>query len=106
MSISITSDALSHLRQLREEKKFCEERFYPGAATEQIRIACEARVNDFLEDAISSLQRGTNRQELFTRARTLAHTFASEDTEEREKVDDYIGEVMRIIGIEDWAENI
>jgi hypothetical protein len=106
MKIPVTPDALNRLRRLQDEKKFSDERFYPGAPTEKIRIECERRVNDFLADSISLLQTGTDKEALFTRARALRHTFDEEDTEEREKVDDCIGETMRVVGIEDWTEHV
>jgi hypothetical protein len=106
MNVPITLEALDRLQRLQQDKKFSEERFYPGAPTEKIRLDCERRVNDFLDDVISLLQRGTERGILFARARALSETFDHEDTEEREKVDDYIGETMRIIGIEDWTEHV
>ena len=106
MSISITPEVLNQLQHLRLKKKFTEEHFYPGAPSEGIRIECERRVNDFLRDVIGSLERGTERDDVFARAKALSETFAEEDTEERERADDYIGETMRIIGLDDWTEHV
>ena len=106
MSAPIAPEALSRLRQLQQKPKFSPERYYPGAPNEDIRSRCEKRVNDFLSGVISSLQRDSQREDVFTQARALNSTFAKEDTEEREKVEDYIGETMRIIGLEDWTEHV
>src|SRR5258708_1132699 len=106
MSLSITPETLNRLEHFRQERKFAEDSFYPGAPTEEIRSACEQRVNDFLGNIISRLQSGTERDDIFARARALTETFAEEDTEEHEKVGDYIGEAMRIIGLEDWTEYV
>lgn len=106
MNISITSDILARLQHLQHERKFAETEFYPGAVTEEIRLECERRVNVFLADLIILLQGGTSREDLFVQARVLIETFAEEDTEEREQVDNYIGEAMGIIGLEDWTEHI
>ena len=106
MSIPITQDALARLRNLGRDRKFSEDPYYPGAPTEEIRSACERRVNDFIADMIIVLERGTERDDLFARAKTLCATFDDEDTEEREKVGDYIGDAMRIIGLEDWTEHV
>lgn len=106
MSIPVTPDVVGRLRRLQGEKKFVEERYYPGAASEQIRLECERRVNEFLEETTRTLEVGTDRDALFARARALGRAFDGEDTEEREKVDDYIGEAMRIIGIKDWTEHV
>jgi hypothetical protein len=83
-----------------------EEKFYPGAPTEEIRLECERRVNEFLGDLITLFQKGTERDGLFARAKALNKTFTEDDTKEREKVGDYIGEAMRIIGLEDWTEHV
>jgi hypothetical protein len=90
------------LRHLQQERKFAEEDFYPGAPTEEIRRKCEQRVNDFLESFIDLLQKGAPSGALVARSRELEAAFHDEDTEEREKVGDYIGEAMRIIGVKHW----
>jgi Domain of unknown function (DUF4844) len=106
MNISVTEEALNQLEHLQRQTKFTEEDFYPGAPTEDIRVACERRVNDFLRDAIHALRNGVEREELFERARALQRSFNEEDTEEAEKVGDYIGETMCTLGIEDWADHV
>jgi hypothetical protein len=104
MSIRITPQAFAVLQGIRDRKKFVAERFYPGAPTEQIRLRCEASVNGFLDEVLSALQRGANKQELFEHTRKLRASFAQDDPEEREKADDYVGEMMRTIGIDDWID--
>jgi len=106
MNILATPDAMKGLQQLREERKFCTERYYPGAPTEEIRSECEKLVNDFLDDTVALLRSGAEPERLFARARALSQAFRSSDTEEREKADYYIGEAMRIIGLQDWMEHI
>jgi len=102
MSISFTPETLSRLRHLQQERKFAEEDFYPGAPTEDIRVECERRVNHFLDRVISLLQDGTTKDALIAQTTELQATFQHDDTEEREKVGDYIGETMRIISIKYW----
>jgi|ERR1022692_493946 hypothetical protein len=104
MSIHITPQAFAALQGLRDKKKFVAERFYPGAPTEEIRLRCEASMNGFLDEVLSALQRGANKLELFEHTKKLHASFAQDDTEEREKVDDYVGEMMRTIGVDDWTE--
>ena len=106
MSISITSDQLNSLHRLQQETKFSEEEFCPGAPTEEIRVRCEQRVNGFISDLISLLERGVDRGAVFGRARALEKSFGKEDTEERERVGDYIGDAMRIIGLDDWTDHV
>ena len=84
---------------MREEKKFVEEGVYPGAPTEEIRSRCEARVNRFLDEVQAILSGSGKKEDAVRRARVLEDSFAGEDTEEREKVGDYIGEVMRLLRI-------
>jgi hypothetical protein len=68
MNVPASPDAMSRLQHLREEKKFCEARYYPGAPTEEIRSECERLVNEFVDDALILLRSGTDREGLFTRA--------------------------------------
>ena len=98
-----TPEVFSTLQALRDNKKFVEERFYPGAPSEEIRLRCEARVNRFLDEVIAVLQRGAKKEEFFASARALEDSFDAEDTEEREKADDYVGEAMRSLGLDDWT---
>ena len=106
MNIRLTPEALKQLEDFQLERKFSQEEFYPGAPSEEIRCNCERRVNVFVHEVVSLLQRGTKRDHIFGRAKALIRAFADEDTEEREKADDYICEVMRIIGLEDWTEHV
>lgn len=106
MNIPATPDAMKALQHLREERKFCAERYYPGAPTEELRSKCERLVNDFLDDTSDLLRSGADRDKLFARAGALTQAFQSSDTEEREKADDYIGETMRIVGLQDWMEHV
>lgn len=106
MKIAVSEATFSHLEFLRRQTKFTAEHSYPGAPTEEIRLACERRVNDYLQETIVALRKGIEREELFERARALNRSFAEEDTEEAERVDDYIGETMRAIGIEDWMDHV
>ena len=104
MSINITPRAFATLQGLRDKKKFVAERSYPGAPTEEIRLRCEACVNDFLDGVLAVLRHGAKKEDLFECTRRLHASFEEADTEEREKVDDYVGEMMRTIGIDDWSD--
>ena len=104
MSINVTPQAFATLQDLRDKKKFVAERFYPGAPTEEIRLRCETTVNGFLDEVLDVLRRGVQKEDLFECTRKLHASFDEEDTEEREKVDDYVGETMRTIGVDDWTD--
>ena len=106
MKIKATPEIVSELKALQASEKFTEEDFYPGAPTEEIRSSCEGRVNDFIGDVLALLAAEADREDIFSRARVLTQTFEEEDTEEREKVDDYIGETMALLGIEDWTDHL
>jgi hypothetical protein len=99
LMILMTPDALNQLEDFQKQLKFTEEGFYPGAPTEEIRVRCEQQVNVYLQEVIHLLMNGCERKALFERARTLCKAFDDEDTEERDKVGEYIGEVMIIIGL-------
>ncbi len=106
MKIESTPKIVSELSALQASEKFTEEDYYPGAPNEEIRSSCEGRVNDFIRDVLALVVAGTDREEIFSRARVLIETFEEEDTEEREKVDDYIGETLALLGIEDWTDHL
>lgn len=103
MPINLSPAALESIRELRQTKKYVEEDLYPGAPTEEIRIECERKTNEYLDRALEALKEGTSRQELFGLTEELFESFEEEDTEEREKVGDYVGSLMRAVGIEDWT---
>lgn len=98
-SIPYTPEILDRLRALLLTRKFTAEFFYPGAPTEDIRVECERRVNQFLEQVISLLLRGAPGKAIVAEATELETKFQFEDTEEHERAGDYIAEAMRIIGI-------
>lgn len=106
MNLDFTPEASATLQRLRSEKKFTKEEFYPGAPTEEIRLRSEDRVNRLIEDVASLLRRGGSKDELFKQVAALHASFAEDDTEEREKVDDYVGEMMSALGIEDWTDYV
>ena len=102
----VTPGSLQVLRALRAEKKFVEEDFYSGAPDEDIRLRCQAWVDHMIDDVLSLLGRDASKEEILARAKTTIDSFEEEDTEEREKVGDYIGEMMRAIGLDDWTDFI
>jgi hypothetical protein len=110
LELRMSSEYVHHptdqLRLLRDEKKFVERPYYPGAPTEEIRIESERRINEFLDDTVALLEAKAQRDEIFARARELLRAFSFNDTEEKERADDYVGQAMRILGFDDWAEHI
>jgi|ERR1041385_2124254 hypothetical protein len=101
-----TPESSEAIRTLRAEKKFVEEDFYPGAPDEDIRLRCQTRVDQLIDDVLALLGRDASKEEILARAKTTIDSFEEEDTEEREKVGDYIGEMMRAIGLDDWTDFI
>ena len=101
-----TPESLQVLRDLRAEKKFVEEDFYPGVPDDDIRLRCQVRVDQMMDDVLSLLGRDASKEEILARTQTTIDSFEEEDTEEREKVGDYIGEMMRAIGLDDWTDFI
>lgn len=94
------------IRSLKQEKKFLEADYYPGAADEETRVRCEKRVNVFLDKCESLLARSTAPHILYKAAEELQDQFDEENAEEAEQVGHYIGEFMQILGLEDWMEHI
>ncbi len=103
---SVTEDQFQELQSLQSESKFTETAHYPGAPTEKIRLRCEAAVNDFLQFVEAKVREGTDETSLYSCARALETSFHREDTEERERVGDYIGDAMRILELHEWIENV
>ena len=101
----LTPEASQALTALRAEKKFVEEDFYPGAPI-WVRGRCQKRVDALIDDVVRLLGQDASKEEVLARAEKTIASFAREDTEEREKAEDYIGEVMRTIGVDDWADLI
>lgn len=58
-------------------------------------------MNAFVEEVAAVLQRGGKREEVFNLAKSLQERFKDQDTEEREKLGDYIGEAMRALGLDE-----
>jgi len=106
MKISISLQTISDLNSLHSERKFDEEDFYPGAPTEEERVSCEGSVNDFISDILVLGPKGIDREVIFSRTRRLIETFEGQDTEEREKVDDYVAQIMMLLGIGDWEDHV
>ena len=106
MNLRLTPEMSATLRELRNEKKFVESDFYPGAPTDEIRLRCEASVNRFIDEVLEILRLSGKKEELFRKVKALYVSFEDDDTEEREKVDDYVGEAMRAIGVDDWIDHV
>jgi hypothetical protein len=104
--MNISPESLIAIRKLRIEKKFVTLKFYPGAPDEDTRVRCEDSVNQFLDTVVALLERGASKEQILTRAKETLDLFSREDTEERERADDYVGVVMRSIGIDDWTDFI
>ena len=101
-----TPESLVELRKLRAETKFVEANLYPGAPDENTRMRCEAVVNLLIDDVLALLGRDASKDEVLTRAKQALDSFSMEDTEERERADDYVADLMRAIGIDDWTDYI
>ena len=106
MPVSYSSATLADLHTLIEQVKFNEEEYYAGAPTEEIREDCERMVNTFIQTVIMSLKRGVEVEDIFQLAQKLVIAFEEEGDEEAERADDYIAEVMTILEIEDWEDNV
>ena len=106
MKLKADADTLQQLLRLQQETKFTEEEdgYYPGAPTEETRLVCEQRVNEFIGEIVALLQGGATKDALIGKAVALVEAFDGEDTEEREKVGDYVGDVMHIVGVDDWLD--
>ncbi len=92
----------ARLQNLRSESKFAEfsPTLYPGAPTEVVRVRCERALNRYLEDLLDLTSRPWSKQLVMNRTRTLLVEFQSEDSEERDRLLDYLEETLEAVGIE------
>jgi hypothetical protein len=64
-------------------------------------------VNQLLDDILALLAHDASKNEILACAKEMLDYFSKEeDTEEYERADDYVGELMRYIGIDDWMNFI
>lgn len=82
------------------------EDFYPGAPDEETRLRCQALTDRFIEDLIAMLGADSSKKAVIAHVKKTIDSFDHEDTEERERVDDYVGEIMEFVGITDWMDQI
>ena len=107
MIIEVNSAMLGDLQTLLMEVKFNESDYYDGAPTEEIRAECEAKVNGFIQQVMLKLRQDAEPEDIFVLGRKLVAEFDEDETiDEAERADDYIGEVMTILEIEDWADHV
>jgi hypothetical protein len=78
---------------------------YPGAPSEEIRADRQRRVDGFLRGIMESSRKGIDRDSLCARVRGLIASVAGDDAEERGQADVYVGDMMRIIGIDAWTDH-
>ena len=102
--MKLTPKTQAAIKSLKLQTKFLEAEYYPGAADEETRLRCEKRVNAFLDTCESLLARSTTDRVLYRTAEELQEQFNEENAEETEQVGNYIGDFMKIVGLDDWTE--
>jgi hypothetical protein len=104
--MKLTPKTQAAIKSLKLHTKYLEAEYYPGAADEETRLRCEKRVNAFLDRCESLLARSTTDRVLYRSAEELQEQFNEENAEETEQVGNYIGDFMKIVGLDDWTEFI
>ena len=101
-ALTITPEVLRELSALRTLPKFHQEleHFYPGAATEEIRLAAEKAVNAMLERMRVRLLASLRKSYVMAEFLKMLKAFENADTEEREQACEYCERIMKILGIE------
>jgi len=90
------------LESLRAAAKFDEDPalLYPGAPNGTVRRRCEDRVNHLIDDLMRQSTEGISQRQVFDRFKLTLLAFEGEDSEERDRLGDYLEEIMSAMGIE------
>ena len=98
--MKIDAAVFDELLALKVEKKFEAHILYPGAPNEQIRIKCEALINNLIDTLINDLSSQPKQAFVLMKFKIHLENFNGEDTEEKERVCEYCEQIMEILGIE------
>ena len=98
--LNIAPETMKALAALREESKFHERDFYPGAPNEAARLEAESAVDAMLDRLLAGLEASPTKEFVLTEFQVMLDGFDSPETEEREEICAYCERVMFILGIE------
>ena len=98
--LSITDRTISELKSFREESKFAETFFYPGATSEELRHQLENEVNSLIDMFIRELKDNPSKSYVLTKLRDQLKNCEDFDTENQEMVCEYLDRLLDILGIE------
>ncbi|MEQ1865855.1 MAG: DUF4844 domain-containing protein [Micropepsaceae bacterium] len=100
--LTVTAERLDQLRALRARQKFVPEPdiFYFGAPNEVIRLRAEAPLNALLNRLISDLPTNSKKSFVLQCFKDTLRQFDGFDTDEQERMGQYLEEIMDALGIE------
>jgi hypothetical protein len=97
-----TVDVIAKLDHLKLRPKYVDEpdRLYSAMPSEHDRQLAETQLNDLLDDLKRRVPGGLTKQFVLDQCAKTLSGFESGDTEDRERLCDYLAEVMDIVGVE------
>ena len=98
----VTPEVIRNLKSLRAEPKFGPDpkRFYPGATNEATRKGAEQCVNIVIDYLIVELQKTPKKSFVLAAFKHFLPAFEHFDSEEMDETLHYLGQTMRILGID------
>ena len=98
----MNQDMLAQLNALRERPKFVAEpgTLYNGLRPEEVRQVAEHKLNDLIERLISGAGDPPAKDFVLAQFAETLDRFPGSDTEDRERMCDYLSEIMDILVIE------
>lgn len=104
--LRISEPMLDQLRRLREKPKFLPEpkQFYPGARNEEMRLALEELMNALIDYLIHGVQKHPKKSFVLATFKEFLGKASRLDSEERDRILRYFGEIMTIVGIKSSNE--
>ena len=104
--VEVTPAALAKLQTLRQQPKFNPDPrvHYPGAPSELVRRAAELRVNGTIDALLAGLPTKRRKSFILSSFKAVLISFDHFDSEERDRLNWYLEEIMDIVGVRNSNE--
>lgn len=104
--LTVTPEVIQRLRNLQREHKFGPDSrtYYPGAMSEELRVAAQASVDSTIQSLITELPKRSRRSTVLRTLKVALAEFPVSESEERDQMISYLQKVMGICGVESSSE--